>query len=707
MQILYAEPNPLPNATGRPGHAHVIYIDSQGRVSTTYNREHKHTGVMVDGVVILDPYPRDGHDHRAIPMPPLQPENANEDEKEVINRKLLQFQEAYDYEKESIEAGKESIAFLEGDQWDDTTRSKLEAENRAALTINHIAPMVEALSGIYRQNRTDIKVFPQAEGDQFIADTLTHAIKQILSQNNFEYEEVAAFENQIAVGRGIIECYPDYDSNVEGFIRVQHGPWDQYLFGPHLKLDASDCEYFFRWRWMTERQLKQLYPDSFKTAEKPDPGVDAFSEYGGTEDDLSGLADSSLFVNAHTKEYRFMECEEKEYYTLNLYLDPTTGFVISDLDVPVSLRSSLKSLLSGSNLQQIKQKRHKIRRTVIAGSTLLDDYYPDLPVPPNTTGPAFSVLLAYAYKRGPVFVGKIERSKDPQRELNKRRSQMVDIVNTSINNGWFMEEGQFASKAAEEQFKRDAATAGFVAKIRDITRPPHKVEAGQVQPGVVQLELASLQSFRDVTNVNTSILGAQDRSDSGVVLMHRLKQALVGNEYLFDNMARLKKDLGRMLIQWIAKIYTPRRIARLVMDQARVEAARNQQMQLAGQPVDPNDQAMLQTIEARLSDKDMLAYDVEVGEAGATPTTQLANFQLLMEMAGRGVPIPPQALLEVAPIPNKDRIMQYLQQAQQAEMDKENKKYDTEVQKSLIAAQAKRGGQAPQGGGGAPLTPAM
>lgn len=703
MQILYAEPNPLPNNTGRPGHAHIVYIDSAGRVMTTHNRDHRHTGVMVDGTVIIDPLPRDGHDHRAVPLPPLTPESATESENETVQRKLLQFQEAYDYEKDSIEAGKESIAFLEGDQWEDTTRAKLAAENRAALTINHVAPMVEALSGIYRQNRTDIKIFPQAEGDQFIADTLTHAIKQVLSQNNFEYEEVAAFENQTAVGRGVIECYPDYDVDVEGFLRVQHGPWDQYLFGPHLKLDASDCEYFFRWRWMTERQLKQLYPDSFKdTATAPEPGTDAFSEFGGTEDDMSGMADPSLFKNPHTKEYRFMECEEKEYFTLNLYLDPTTGFVISDLDVPVSLRSSLKSLLPGSGLQQIKQKRHRIRRTVLAGTVLLDDYYPDLPVPPNATGPAFSALVAYAYKRGPVFLGKIERSKDPQRELNKRRSQMVDIVNTSINNGWFLEEGQFPSKAAEEQFKRDAATAGFVAKIRDIARPPHKVEAGQVQPGVVQLELASLQSFRDVTNVNSAVLGAQDRSDSGVVLMHRQRQALVGNEYLFDNMARLKKDLGRMLIQWIAKIYTPRRIARLVLDQARVEAARNQQLQLAGQPVDPNDQQMLQTIEQRLQDKDLLAYDVEVGEAGATPTTQLANLQLLMEMAGRGVPIPPQALLEVAPIPNKDRIMQYLQQAQQAEQDSENRKYQTELDKSLIAAQSRRGGQAQQGGGGAP-----
>lgn len=703
MRILYAEPNPVPQAAGRPGHAHVIYIDSQGRVSTTLNRDHRHTGVMIDNVVVLDPLPRDGHDHRAVPLPPPQPESATEDEKEVINRKLLQFQEAYDYERDSIESGKESVAFLEGDQWDDTVKTKLASENRAALTINHVAPMIEALSGIYRQNRTDIKIFPQAEGDQFIADTLTHAIKQILSQNNFEYEEVAAFENQTAVGRGIIECYPDYDSNVEGFLKVQHGPWDQYIFGPHLKLDASDCEYFFRWRWMTERQLKQLYPDSFKTPEKPDPGLDAFSEYGGTEDDLSGLSDTSLFVNPHTKEYRFMECEEKEYFTLNLYLDPTTGFVISDLDVPAQLRASLKTLLPGSSLQQIKQKRHKIRRTVIAGSTLLDDYYPDLPVPPNSTGPAFSVLVAYAYKRGPVFVGKIERSKDPQRELNKRRSQMVDIVNTSINNGWFMEEGQFASKAAEEQFKRDAATAGFVAKIRDISRPPHKVEAGQVQPGVVQLELASLQSFRDVTNVNSSILGAQDRSDSGVVLMHRQRQALVGNEYLFDNMARLKKDLGRTLIQWIAKIYTPRRIARLVMDQARVEAARNSQLQLAGQPVDPNDQQVLQMIESRLYDKDLLAYDVEVGEAGATPTTQLANLQLLMEMAGRGVPIPPEALLEVAPIPNKDRILQALQMAKQEQKAAEDKKYDTEIQKSLIAQKGKA--QNSGGGGGAPPMP--
>lgn len=690
MKILYAEPNTPTPGPGRPQHSHVIYLDQAGNVFTTNNRDHKHTGVMVNGVVLLDPYPKDGHVHTVGELPNIGDEPADEPEVEVINRKLSQFQEAYDYEKESIERGREAIEFLEGEQWDSSTKAKLESEARAALTINHIAPMIESLSGTYRQNRTDIKIFPQADGDQFIADTLTHAIKQILSQNNFEYEEVEAFENQAAVGRGVIECFPEFDSNVEGNIRVQHGPWDQYLFGPHLKLDASDAEYFFRWRWMTERQLKQLFPDAFKKPNYPTPGGDQFAELGQAGEDLSGLSDATLFINPQTKEYRFMECEEKEYFLLNVYLDPSTGFVVSDLDIPKNLRSSMKTIVPGTSLQIIQQRRHRIRKTILAGSTLLDDYYPDLPQPPNATGPAFSALVAYAYKRGPVFFGKIERSKDPQREINKRRSQMVDIVNTSINNGWFVEEGQFPSKAAFEQFKRDAATAGFVVTVRDLNRPPHKVEAGQVQPGIVQLEMASLQSFREVTNVNASMLGSDNRTESGVVLQHRQRQALVGNEYLFDNMARLKKDLGRTLIQWISKIYTPRRIARLVMDQARLEAAKSQKIQIAGQPVDPNDQMLLDMIEQKLTDRDMLAYDVEVGEAGATPTTQLANLQLLMEMAGRGVPIPPQALLEVAPIPNKDKIMQMLQQAQEQQQAQESRKYDTEVTKSLIAAQSKQ-----------------
>ena len=94
-------------------------------------------------------------------------------------------------------------------------------------------------------------------------------------------------------------------------------------------------------------------------------------------------------------------------------------------------------------------------------------------------------------------------------------------------------------------------------------------------------------------------------------------------------------------------------------------------------------------IVTRLKDADLTKYDVTIGETGQSPTAQLANFEMMMELAQKGVPLPPQLFVELAPIPNKDRVMQILAEANQQQADADQRKYDTEIQKTMIAAQSK------------------
>ena len=158
----------------------------------------------------------------------------------------------------------------------------------------------------------------------------------------------------------------------------------------------------------------------------------------------------------------------------------------------------------------------------------------------------------------------------------------------------------------------------------------------------------------------------------------------MGNEYLFDNISQVKKRIGRELILWMQEIYTPERLTRIFFDQAKVE-----KIYMQSQEVDPSDVQTFMEIQSRLKQSDLTQYDVTIGETGQSPTAQLANFEMMVELAGKGVPLPPQLFIELAPIPNKQRISQLLQEANQQQADAEQKKYDTEIQKTMIAAQSK------------------
>lgn len=671
-------------------HEHLIYLNEQGQLECAKVKNHRHPLGLIPPQQqgqppLVEVLEADGHIHPTVtPLPQTAPELPDpipEPDEELIKRKITQFENAYTLEKESIDRGQESVRFREGEQWTESAISKLAADDRACLTINHVAPMIEALSGIYRRNRTDLRAYPTENSDAAIADVLTYALKNILANTNADTEEVEAFEDAATTGRGLLEVYPDFDADIRGQLKIRHRPWDMAVFGPHVRKDLEDCEYFFTWSWLSEDQLKNLYPDM---AEEIADMYGRFERHTLQIEDMSDLANpltSTLFADTKTRELRLLSCEEKVYYRLKIYIDPQTGWMIDELSVPKALRQQMKTFQILTNRDR---RLHRIRRTVTAGDQILDDGFVQRPTSPNASGPNFSLFPIYAYKRGARFEGKVERTKDPQREINKRRSQIVDIVNTSINNGWILPKGTFGTQQEKNKFISSVSKAGFVIEVPDPTNPPQKIEAGQVSPAIVQLELNSLQSFRETSNVNAEVMGIGSQYQSGQAMSHRIQQALMGNEYLFDNISQVKKRIGRELILWMQEIYTPERLTRIFFDQAKVE-----KIYMQSQEVDPSDVQTFMEIQSRLKQSDLTQYDVTIGETGQSPTAQLANFEMMVELAGKGVPLPPQLFIELAPIPNKQRISQLLQEANQQQADAEQKKYDTEIQKTMIAAQSK------------------
>ena len=88
---------------------------------------------------------------------------------------------------------------------------------------------------------------------------------------------------------------------------------------------------------------------------------------------------------------------------------------------------------------------------------------------------------------------------------------------------------------------------------------------------------------------------------------------------------------------------------------------------------------------------DFSDYDVTIGESPASPSAMMSTFSLLLEMGGKGLMAPAEALLKVAPIPQsvKDTILESIKQQQAVEQQKDQMKYGTEIKKSVIAQQGK------------------
>lgn len=628
----------------------------------------------------------DGHTHEILqdtPQEPKEPKKPKGDEPTIVREVIRLFQTARAGEEESRKMAKESEDFYAGNQWDPQDKKSLEAASRAALTLNEIEPKIDLLSGYQRQNRSDIKYLPVEDGDQRVSDILNVLSSNILDQSNYEYEETSVFEDGLIAGRGFFHVYVDYDKNPMGDIVVEQFPQSDVYMGPHKRVDCKDLEYVCKAQWFSEAKMKQMFPkksDSlsrdmaeimglreipFQTQDKPDAYDAAFNAGEGVPAPMAFSPDPEM-IDIARKEFLLVECWRKEY--------DTEPVAIVDNETRSLKDWSADEVAGAKQLSKVTEKRiDRLRVTLVAGTVLLSDEYNEL------YGDTFPIIAFYAKRRNGKYWGKIEPAKDPQREINKRHSQLVDILNKAAAYGWFYDASTFPDQPAEKKFKDNAGTPGFTIKVNDVNRVPVQVEGIKFPNEIAALEEVSTTKLREIMNINPELLGIDSKSESGVAQIEKKRQGLIGNEYLFDNLSLSKKNLGRMLVRLIQKVYTPERVLRVLGGQA----SKNPNMQIGGQPMTPDRGP---EIVALLSTTDLTAYDVAVSESAHSPTQRRANFAAWSDLARNGIQVPPSLLVQLSDLEDKDQVLAAMEAQAKAQMDLENRKIDAEIEKTKISA---------------------
>jgi hypothetical protein len=602
-------------------------------------------------------------------------------EAEKVGDLIGLFKTAREEESDSRKMAVESEKFYRGQQWAPEDKAALDKEKRAALTLNQIEPKIDLLSGYQRQNRSDLKYLPVEEGDQRVVDILNIVTKQIQDMNNFEFEETQVFDDMLIAGRGMFHIYVDYDSNPSGEIVMEQFPQADVYLGPHKRPDARDCEYLVKAQWFSEAKLNQMYPDKIdrisrdmgsalmasdsSRQEKPD-AYDAGFRQGEGASDIPVAVDSDL-VDISKKEFLLLECWRKEYDKVPV------AIVGGD---PVSIEGWDSQEIAGAKqlVKVVDRRIDHLRVTVVAGTTLLSDEYSE------EYGNTFPVIPTYAKKRSDLYWGKVEGAKDPQREVNKRHSQLADILNKAAAYGWFYDSNTFPDLKTEQDFRDSAARPGFTLKVQDSTRPPNQVEGVRFPTEISNMEEVSSQMLREIMNINPELMGLDGRAESGIALIEKKRQGLIGNEFLFDNMNLSKKQIGKLLVRLIQKVYSPERILRVIQSKAT-----RGEVNIGPQPFS---QERVPEIMELLNTADLTKYDVAVSESAHSPTQRRANFVAWSEMASRGVPVPPEMLVQLSDLDEKDKVIAQIQQMMQQQQQMDERKLQVELQKTLIARQS-------------------
>lgn len=613
-----------------------------------------------------------------------------ETNEEVDAKKVLKdFKRAYEFRRKWLEAAKEDFEFTLGKQWKTEDVSTLESQGVMALTINKIRPAIWLLTGLESQNRTDWAAFPEGSEDSLVAEVATRLLKSVAKNSGVNYKISETFEDALTCGEGWLEPYIDYTYDLlNGDMKFRKLDYNQIFPDPCFKeYDLSDAAFVDKVTLdITQDQLISLYPEAQKKIEAITDGhltVDNLdvTNGGGVSLQRRGYGDAVSGVSDDYEQntYDLLEHYYKEQVAVYHVIDRKLGKVVvtpSKEEADKYAEGAAKEGEAVASVRVVKRMVPEIWVCAIVGGQEIDrrraPSYPEwktYPFIPNFCYWSKSPLDREV--RDLAVQGITRGMKDLNSQYNKRKTQELRHLNQSTNSGWLSEENVWVNK---DEVRNFGSASGILLEYRQGRTRPEKIVPTPLSQGHAQLAAEDTQDLKESSGINADLLAMQDGGQaSGRAISLRQRQGLVMVQKVFDNLSQTKWILGKYILSQLAKVFDLESAARVlgeafVMENfskpvlAPVQGPMGQPVMapqvdpMTGQPqMEIDQEKLIQTLTKVLQDSGLGKYDVAVGESATNETVKYANYTTLLDMAGKGIPIPPGVLVDESQISNASK----------------------------------------------------
>jgi hypothetical protein len=345
----------------------------------------------------------------------------------------------------------------------------------------------------------------------------------------------------------------DFSNNPKGeLVSDRVPPWELRIDPSFQKYDLADARYLVWAKDVSYEELLLFWPEKAEqilAAHQEALGKDEAMAIGDRDSDYDSLISKSFDKTNNKwclKEAWYWQVEKTSEY---LFFNPQS----QDWQ-PISDKQAMASLLMlmpGLQFEHSPRYERKYYQAFVVGPLLLQNE----PSPYEYKGfpfVAFNGLLDEEERR---YVGMTYFLMDPQREVNKRRTQVLHIINQSAKSGWIGPEGAFHNRDVWEE---DSAKPGVILEyaIEPQQQAPTPIQPPPVPMAFIQLEQMATIDIRDVSGVNIEMMGMSQKDTPGIVTQMRQKQGMTILQTYFDNLRRSTKILGRMLLSMMQQYYT-------------------------------------------------------------------------------------------------------------------------------------------------------
>jgi hypothetical protein len=549
-----------------------------------------------------------------------QPED--DDEYELEQEVLKNLREGRRHRSEWRKEARIDYDYLAGRQWDEEDVAKLKEEKRPAVTFNRVLRILNAFTGIERQNRQEVNFSPmEASGssDSALAEMMNNAAKWVRKNCQAEYEESEAYLDCGTCGEGWIETRIDYEVDSEGKIMIDRiDPLEMLVDPESKKRNYVDARWMARVKEVSRKELidmnfaptdiqnKTFWNDAEATQ------LSDFEEeryHGDDSNKLSKQGNYTLVQYQYFKRSPFVKVEEQ------------SGKII---EVPAEQFARVLQFVQSMGLKYVEFKKRVYYQCFLLGNKIVEKKQL------GCDNFEFSAITGLRDKNKNYWFGLVRIMRDPQMWANKWLSQIQHILNSGAKNGLIAEQGTIPNI---RKFEANFAKPGSVTEVAPGALSNGRIipkEAPRFPDGVDRLLQYALQAINDVTGVNLELIGLANR-DQPIGLEDLRKQAgITIIATFFDSLSLYREVQGRVLVYFIQEYISDGRLIRVLGQ----EGAKYVPL---------------------VKDAVSFKYDILVGDAPTSPNMKERTFLMLKELLPlvmqAGIPIPPD-VLDYAPLPD-------------------------------------------------------
>lgn len=538
--------------------------------------------------------------------------------------------------------------YKDGIQWSEEDKTIVEGRGQTACVFNLVATTIRWVTGTEKRTRVDYRVMPRNADHRKQAESKTSLLKYLSDVNKLAFERSRAFDEAATVGLGWLEDGIRNDDEDEP-LYARSESWRNMWYDPlSVAPDMSDARFLFREKWVDLDVAENMFPDRAEDLKIAASNIISASQVNREMGNPYLYDDPAATSLLHGSPTDLLGCGSRERVLLSecWYRVPCKGKVLKQPGAtyhgavfnpadPVHAWAMDNNLASTYDSVKM-QMRLMIMVVTGSGATVLQDglspYWHN----------KFTFTPIWGYRRGKdnAPYGIVRGIRDPQDDLNKRRSKSLYLLNSKqvVADKGAVDD---VSIAMEEVARPDGYIEINQGKRFDIS-PQAQLAAGHVT--MLDQDARFIQESAGVTDEN---LGRQTNAISGKAIESRQNQGYTTTSDLFDNLRLAIQLTGERQLSLIEQFYDQPK-------QLRISGERKSDINF----VDLNSEDGLNPITESQA-------DFVVDEQDFRGTQRQAMFDSMLEMVAK-IPDPVVGLkllaiaFEASDLPMKDEFMKVL-----------------------------------------------